>query len=103
MDEEYLGPEQMKRLAIGAVTAALNARALESSDERMTQFASDWKMLLTDTNGTDVYRLASLLADLASSLVQHLALLLGSDSEQVMQYLAQQMYGTPITEVGEDD
>lgn len=103
MNEEYLDTEGMKRLAIGAVTSALNARALEDPQERIDQFASDWKMLMADANGTDIYRLASLLADLSSSLVQQMAVLLGTDSEQVMQYLAQQMYQAPISEVGEPE
>lgn len=103
MREEYLNPEQMKRLAIGAVTSALNARQIEDPQGRIDQFASDYKMLLADINGTDLYRLASLLADLSGSLVEQMAALLQVDPPKVMQYLAQQMLDVPITEVDGDD
>ena len=103
MTNEDLSPEQMKSLAIGAVTSALNARGLEDSVDRMNQFASDYKMLLDGVSGTDLFRLASLLADLSSSLVQQMAALLDTSSDKVMQYIAQQMLGAPITEVGDEE
>lgn len=100
-EQENLNIEQLKLLCIGAVTSALNARAHEDPQERIDQFVGDYKMLLEGINGTDLYRLASLLADLSSSLVQQMAVLLDSSQETVMQYLAQQMFVANITEVEE--
>ena len=91
-------PEEMKELAIAVVTGALNARALEDQNERLEQFASDYNMLMQGITGGDIFRLASLLADLSSSLVEQIAQLLDSKPETVMTYLAQQMANTPITQ-----
>ena len=91
-------PEEMKELAIAVVTGALNARALESQEGRLEQFAGDFHMLMEGITGADLFRLASLLGDLGASLVEHMAQLLDSSPQTVMQFLAQQMAGTPITE-----
>ena len=100
-DDDNLNIDQLKALTIGAVTSALNARAQEDPQDRIEQFASDYKMLLEGITMTDLYRLASLLADLSSSMVQQIAALLGTSQDNAMQYIAQEMLGASVTEVEE--
>jgi hypothetical protein len=91
-------PNEMKELAVATVTSALNARSLESQEDRIKQFASDYHMLMEDADGADMFRLSSLLADLSASMIEMMAHMMDSKPETVMAYLAQQMAETPIAE-----
>lgn len=94
--QTYLAPSDLKKLAIATITSALAARQQTDADVRHKQFSDEFLMLVDDITGTDLFRLTSLLADLGASIVEQLAHVLGSDSDKVMEYLAQQMLGTPM-------
>lgn len=89
--------EELKQLAVGVITSAVNARPLPV-DGRIDQYGKDFIMLTQGMTVGDLYRLCSLLADIGGSFVEMLSDFSEVDTNEMMQFLAKQVLSTPTQE-----
>lgn len=90
--------ETLQEIAIATVTSAVNARAQETMEERVRQYGDDFSILLDGMTGEDLFKLTSLLADLSGFLVGIIAQTRDVSPEVAMQFIAQQMMKTGMTD-----
>lgn len=96
--------QDIRGIAVAAVTSALYARQQSTNEERVQQFGHDFTMLLGDEIlASDLFRLSSLLADMNGYFVELLAQRFDTDPTELMQYMAIQMMDIGITEHGPEE
>lgn len=95
--------DSLREIAIATVTSAVNARAQETMEKRIEQYGDDFAILLDGMDGDDLFRLASLLADMSGFLVGLIAHTKDIAPEVAMQFIAQQMMTVATTDEDEND
>lgn len=94
MEYQRLGTDEMKGLAIGVITSALSARDLGNEveiDQRVSQYAHDFNLMIEGVHPVDMYRLCSLLADTNAALIWSLSTALEVEPMEAMERLAKEI------------